>query len=280
MPRPALATTSSSRGCSNPILRSRTACWYRSESGARPATTRWRAWGYATSASPLICATSGTRRRACGRRGPRPGARAANRRIRSVVRPDGEFVAARVAEVEAAAAGEGERLPHDAAPRLLHIRFELLQVAAVDDDQRPSRPRRLAAREAPRESAVLKARVIGPVVFEPPAEHCGIELFRTGDVGRGEFHVVNLAIAIGLRHGSACSGGAPARSAAPSSAALAATKWRAGGPPRCRTLPRASRTRRDSPPRPARTSRLRPTRAHAAQRSRDRRPKARSGPPR
>src|SRR5260370_4433583 len=183
MPRPAVATTSSSRGCSNPILRSRTACWYRSERGARPATTCWRAWGYATSASPLICATSGTRRRACGRggraprrrRGPRPGARAANRRIRSVVRPDGEFVAARVAEVEAAAAGEGERLPHDAAPRLLHLRFELLQVAAVDDDHRPSRPRPPAAREAPPASAPLNARLIGPVGFEPPADHCRLE---------------------------------------------------------------------------------------------------------
>src|SRR5260370_213620 len=255
MPRPALATTSSSRGCSNPILRSRTACWYRSERGARPATTRWRAWGYTAAGGLVRWGSAGRGGRAWGgggraprrRRGPRPGARAANRRIRSVVRPDGEFVAARVAEVEPAAAGEGERLPHDAAPRLLHLRFELFQVAAVDDDQWPSRPRRLAAREAPRESAALKARVIGPVVFEPPAEHCGIELFRTGDVGRGEFHVVNLAIVIGLRHGSACGGGAPARSAAPSSAAPPPPQARGRVPPPARAPPPASPPRRALP---------------------------------
>src|SRR5258708_38739212 len=206
MPRPALATTCSSCGSSSPTQRSRTACWYRPERGARPPTTRWHVWGYATSANPLTCAIFGTRRRACGqdgrapprRRGPSIRAGVANRRVRSVVRPDGELVAARVAEVEAAAAGKGERLPHDAAPRLPHLRLEGLQVAAVDDNQRSSRPHRLVAREPPRESAVLKARVVGPVVLEPPAEHRGVEPFRAGNVDRGEFHVVDLAGGIGV----------------------------------------------------------------------------------
>src|SRR5260370_42169892 len=125
MPRPALATTCSSCGSSSPTQRSRTACWYRPERGARPPTTRWHVWGYATSANPLTCAIFGTRRRACGqdgrapprRRGPSIRAGVAHRRVRSVVRPDGELVAPRVVEVEAAAGGEGARRPRDAAPR-------------------------------------------------------------------------------------------------------------------------------------------------------------------
>src|SRR5260370_5878303 len=179
MPRPARATTCSSCGSSSPPRRSGTACGYRPERGPRLPTTRWRVWGYATSATPLIGAIFGTRRHACGqdgqapprRRGPSIRAGGANRRVRSVVRPDGELVAARVAEVEAAAAGKGERLPHDAAPRLPHRRLKGLQAAAVDDNQRSSRPPRLVAREPPPESAVLKSRVVRPPVFEPPAGH-------------------------------------------------------------------------------------------------------------
>lgn len=58
---------------------------------------------------------------------------------RSRLRPDGEFVAARVSEVEAAAAGEGEGLLHDPATGVLDPLQRVVEGLRIDDDQGTSR---------------------------------------------------------------------------------------------------------------------------------------------
>src|SRR5207245_862628 len=130
------------------------------------------------------------------RRGRTP--RSARRPLPLPVRPHGQLVAARVGEVEPAAARKGKRGLYDLPARLLDLRFDVFQSGGVDHDERATGSHRRRFREPAAQASVLEARVVRPVVFEPPVEDVLIELLDQAEVGRTKLDIIDLPVMIGL----------------------------------------------------------------------------------
>src|SRR5439155_10527409 len=114
--------------------------------------------------------------------------------------PHSQLVPARIAEVESAAAGERVGRSDDLPARALDLRLDVFQTGGVDHHEWIGGPDGRVLREAAAQAAILEARVVGPVILEPPAEHLLIELPGPADVGRPELDVVNLPVMLALRH--------------------------------------------------------------------------------
>src|SRR3989440_11630745 len=116
------------------------------------------------------------------------------------VRPYGQLVAARIAEVKAAATRERIRPAHDRAAGLLDLRLGRFQRGGVNHHQRIGGPDRRVLREPPAQATVLEGRVVRSVILELPAEHRFVEPPGAADVGRAELDVVDLPIMVARRH--------------------------------------------------------------------------------
>src|SRR5437773_1042012 len=116
------------------------------------------------------------------------------------VRPHGQLVPARIAEMKPAAARERVRLSDDLPARLLDLRFDRLELSGVDHHQRISGPDGRVLCEAAAQAAILEARVVRSVILKLPAEDLLVELLGPAHVGRAEFDVIDPPVMIGLRH--------------------------------------------------------------------------------
>ena len=93
------------------------------------------------------------------------------------IRPDGVFVAVGVAEVEASTAGEWEYGFYDWSASGLDFCLGLLQVFAVEDDERTAVVcgyGLIGSKKSAVDTTVIReGYVVGAVIGERPAEHCG-----------------------------------------------------------------------------------------------------------
>jgi hypothetical protein len=104
--------------------------------------------------------------------------------------------------MEAAAAGEAEDRLGDAAAGTLDPALRVLQIIGIEDDECAGTGRdSVGPGEAAGQAAVVELAVVRAVVLEGPAEGLAVEVPRAGDVGDGEFHIVDAAIVARLGHG-------------------------------------------------------------------------------
>lgn len=113
------------------------------------------------------------------------------------IRPDRKLVPAWVGKVKAAATGKRKRRSHDFPPGCDHSLLGRLEINREDDDQRPARAHAVRLCESSVQTAIGKAGVIRPVVFEPPAERRSVELLRYWNAGHGKLDVVDPLIMLG-----------------------------------------------------------------------------------
>ena len=85
-------------------------------------------------------------------------------------------------------------------PACLTLRFDVFQSGGVDHDERATGSHRRRFREPAAQASVLEARVVRPVVFEPPVEDVLVELLDPAEVGRTKLDIIDLPVVIGLRH--------------------------------------------------------------------------------
>src|SRR3989442_8801466 len=87
------------------------------------------------------------------------------------VRPHGQLVPARVAEVEPTAARERVGLADDLPTRLHELRFDLFQTGGVDHHERIAGPGGPGLAEAAAQTSALGAAVVRSAILEPPTRN-------------------------------------------------------------------------------------------------------------
>src|SRR5580693_3178886 len=107
----------------------------------------------------------------------------------ALLAPDGQFVAVRVGEVEAASAGKAEDFADDLAACRFDLCVAILKSYCVKDHKSSTGLasagvcHRGIPRKAACQSAVKKAGVIRTVILKVPAEDLGVEALGGFDVG-------------------------------------------------------------------------------------------------
>src|SRR3989442_534370 len=114
------------------------------------------------------------------------------------IRPHGQLVPARIAEMEPAAAGERVSVSDDLPARLRDLGFDVFQPGGVDHHERIGGPDGRVLREAAAQAAILKAGIVRSVILERPAEDLLIELLGPADIGCAELDIIDLPVVVAL----------------------------------------------------------------------------------
>ena len=113
--------------------------------------------------------------------------------------------------MEATASGKGERLPADGATVYDNFCPRFFQVLRIHDDHWASCSGLGGFEKTTTHAAIVKADVVGILLFEVPAEDFGIEAFSGGEVDGRKFDIIHAKVLVSLVHGIGRLGIGPVR---------------------------------------------------------------------